>query len=655
MRLHTSLFPLFAGLALSQVFIPPPEGLTRVPSQLFRGAEISYKKTSICETTEGVNAYSGYVKLPKNLLPDASDWPGDAAAHMFFWYFEARQDSRNAPTSIYLGGGPGTSSFDGASDFPCFVNADSNSTTINEFSWNNRVNMLYIDQPVHTGFSYITLQNGTYDFLTDIFTPIEDPDDLPPLNVTTRQATLDPHDTPVVNNTASAARTIWAFSQVWFNEFPQWQTENNEISLWTQSYGGFYGPKFFEYFQEQNDLTQADEPTLANATIFNLATLGLADACIDARAMAAGYPTFAFNNTYGLEIYPEDVYNQIMERVTDQDTGCYGLVDRCRALAAEGDPLSFGNNQTVNEACVAATQLCFVELQGAYQALSDRNPFDVTVSNLTLPLLPYKDAFFNQRWVQQDLGVPVNFTGSSIPTVGAFFGLTGDPMRQSLTTLEKVLDRGVNVAMIYGDRDYRCQWYGGENVSLSLEFSTSEAFRNAGYEPIITNSSYEGGLVREQGKLSFSRIFQAGHGVAGYQPETLSRVFDRAMFGRDVATGNVDLSQRRDYATRGPSTVYDVLNTAPEAIENTCLVVMASFACTPEQLVALADGGAVVEDFVVVEPRGAKPIPMVSKNPSSSNNEGRGEDEPSKANGNSALTSTGLATALSVAAAFVLL
>jgi hypothetical protein len=133
---------------------------------------------------------------------------------------EARKDAENAPTSIYIGGGPGTSSFDGNSDFPCFFNADGNSTTLNEFSYNNKVNMLYIDQPAQTGFSYVNLANGTMDFVTGQVIPLEDGDDLPELNVTTRQATLDIADpATTTNNTASAARTTWTFAQVWFNEY----------------------------------------------------------------------------------------------------------------------------------------------------------------------------------------------------------------------------------------------------------------------------------------------------------------------------------------------------------------------------------------------------------------------------------------------------
>lgn len=52
--------------------------------------------------------------------------------------------------------------------------------------------------------------------------------------------------------------------------------------------------------------------------------------------------------------------------------------------------------------------------------------------------------------------MPLNFTASSDVIVAAFFGVTGDPMLRSISTLEKVMAGGVNVALVYGDRDYRC-------------------------------------------------------------------------------------------------------------------------------------------------------------------------------------------------------
>ncbi|VUC21495.1 unnamed protein product [Clonostachys rosea] len=616
MRWIIPFLPLLGGITLAQTFIPAPKNTTVIKSKIFEGAEISFKKTSICETTEGVNAYAGYVKLPKHLLPDASGWPDGLSANLFFWYFEARNNPATAPTSLYMGGGPGTTSFEGMSDFPCFFNHDSNSTTLNKFSYNNNVNMLYVDQPVGAGFSYVTLLNGFKDLLTHKFTPVENEDELPPLNATVRQATFDSSD-PITttNNTMSAARTMWAFTQVWLQDFPKRQTDNDQLSLWAISYGGFYGPTVFHYFQEQNQLIQNNQPAaLANATVLNLSTLGLTDACVDPRAMAQGYPTFSYNNTFGLEVYPKEVYEQVMSNITGPGDSCYELIDRCRAIAEEGDPQSFGANQTVNEACMTATNLCFYKLQGAYSQLSDRSIYDVTVSNLTVVPGLYNAAFYNQRWVQEELGVPLNFTITSDMTQALFMTKIGDPMRRSLHSLERVLEGGANVALVYGDRDYRCNWYGGENVSLSLSFDSADQFRAAGYEPIKTNCSYQGGFVREHGKLSFSRIFQAGHGVAYYQPETLSKVFDRAMFRHDVATGRVDLKEHTGYSSKGPADVSNVTNEIPAPVNNTCFLSLAKTSCTNEQLEALADGSAVIRDFVVVEPAGVPPVPLPIRN-----------------------------------------
>lgn len=135
-----------------------------------------------------------------------------------------------------------------------------------------------------------------------------------------------------------------------------------------------YGPHFFSYFQDQNELIENGAPSLENATTLNLATLGLDEPGIDYRAMIIGYPTFGHNNTYGIQILSEEVYEELMAQIVAPDEGCYALIDRCRGLVSEGDPERFGTNETVNEACVEATNMCFGVIQGAYGELSDVSP-----------------------------------------------------------------------------------------------------------------------------------------------------------------------------------------------------------------------------------------------------------------------------------------
>ena len=66
----------------------------------------------ICETTPGVKSYAGYVHLPPGILEDLGEFQ-NYNINTFFWFFESRKDPANAPLSIWMNGGPGSSSMIG--------------------------------------------------------------------------------------------------------------------------------------------------------------------------------------------------------------------------------------------------------------------------------------------------------------------------------------------------------------------------------------------------------------------------------------------------------------------------------------------------------------------------------------------------------------
>jgi carboxypeptidase D len=124
----------------------------------------------------------------------------------------------------------------------------------------------------------------------------------------------------------------------------------------------------------------------------------------------------------------------------------------------------------------------------------------------------YYYGYFNRAWVQKALGVPVNFTTISLLSNNLFVYKTGDSVRTpGLKSLEFLLEKGVKVSMMYGDRDYRCPWNGAEALSLAAKWSGAAEFSRAGYEYVQTNDTYQGGVVRQHGNLFFTRIFEAGH------------------------------------------------------------------------------------------------------------------------------------------------
>ncbi|KAB5572313.1 Alpha/Beta hydrolase protein [Coniochaeta sp. 2T2.1] len=560
----------------AQQFVPLPTDVTSVLSKNYPGAIISYTENNICETTAGVRSWSGYVHLPSSLVSDAS-----YDTSLFFWYFESRNNSAHAPTTLYIPGGPGTSFLDGGSAFPCDVNADSNSTTLNPWSFNGAVNMLYVDTPVQTGYSYVNPQNGTVDLFTYSFTPLKDSGENPETNLTTVQATISSQDNvDTLNTTQQVARIMWTFAQVWFQEFPGYKTDNKELNVWGYSYSGFFAPATFAHFQRQNEKIASGALPDSKAKPLQLGTIGINNGCFDAVSQGPSYPEFAYNNSYGIQVISKEVYDEAKHNIT-KPGGCLDTVDMCRALANAGDLQGLGTNQTVNQVCQAATLLCFIQVQGAYNANSNRSPFDL---GLTLPA----------AW-------PPAYQ-IALPPVQNFFAATGDPFRyDGKADLEYLASTGVKIAFVYGDKDYRCNWLGAENTSLVMDYPAADSFRKAGYANIATNGSYTGGLVRQHANVSFSRVFDAGHAVAAYQPETVFRIFERAIFGRDVATGEV--ASGNNYSTSGPLSSFGTKNKLPtREMPSVCYLYELETTCTPDELAALKNGTAVVRDFVVTLP-----------------------------------------------------
>ncbi len=124
------------------------------------GVKIRYKKPGdegVCETTDGVDSYSGYIDLAPNV-------------HVFFWFFESRSNPAEDPMTLWLNGGPGSDSLIGLFQElgPCRINEDL-SSVLNPYSWNNVSNMLFLSQPVGVGFSYQEIANGSFGAYTGTF------------------------------------------------------------------------------------------------------------------------------------------------------------------------------------------------------------------------------------------------------------------------------------------------------------------------------------------------------------------------------------------------------------------------------------------------------------------------------------------------------
>ena len=175
---------------------------------------------------------------------------------------------------------------------PCFINPDSNSTTLNEFSWNNEVNMLYLDQPVQVGLSYDTLQNVTVNLQTGSVSVLNDTDRVPEQNSTLLVGTFPSQN---VNDTAfgslNGAIALWHFAQSFFQEFPAYMPNDSRISIATESYGGRYGPAYAAFFEEQNQKIENGtwNDLDGEMYILHFDTLMIINGCVDRQVQWPSY------------------------------------------------------------------------------------------------------------------------------------------------------------------------------------------------------------------------------------------------------------------------------------------------------------------------------------------------------------------------------
>lgn len=173
--------------------------------------------------------------------------------------------------------------------------------------------------------------------------------------------------------------------------------------------------------------------------------------------------------------------------------------------------------------------------------------------------------YLNTPEVQAAIGAYQNFSESS-NAVSQAFTYTGDDNRESGTieAIRSLLEQGVTVMLYAGDADYNCNWLGGEAVAYEIG---AEGFSCAGYTNLSTSDGIVHGQVKQAGAFSFVRIYESGfvllwctslinstdlnsrHEVPFYSPVAALEIFDRAINGKDIATGTVTPSS--SYLTEG--------------------------------------------------------------------------------------------------------
>ncbi len=515
----TLLLGAVASLSASAQFVTPPADSVWTHKTGYAGVPVRYKEvpSGICETQAGVKSYSGYAEVE----------PG---SYLFFWFFEARHgNASDAPLTVWTNGGPGSSSMIGLFQElgPCRIDKDGNVVN-NPYAWNEVSNMLFLDQPVATGFSYASPTPAYISSSGNIVTLPNNtcPDFAQGLECGTYS---QPNVSTTVNSTEAGARSFYRAIQGFMGALPQYARES--FGYATESYGGHYGSIYTRYILEQN------AKAVKGTKKIQFDSLLIGNGWYDPAVQYEAYYNFTLENYYDIHPYNASVSAQVRNALYGKGN-CLDQIKECYRTG-------------VDSVCSTADSFCASEVESVWDTVAMRDEYDAR--ELTPDPFPptfYVD-YLNTPKVQQAIGAYTNFSESSI-TVGAAFSSTGDDGREegTIEDLRAIIEAGVFTVLYVGDADYNCNIFGGMVVADKIK---APSYSDAGYTRIkYGNKSQEDapGEVRQSGNFAFVRVYQSGHEVPFFAPRIGLEMLRRVLERKDIATGLHDISS--SYRTSGP-------------------------------------------------------------------------------------------------------
>jgi len=363
---------------------------------------------------------------------------------------------------------------------PCqFYEDDTTEPSLNPHSYNDLANVIYIDQPVGTGFSY---------------------------------------GSACCNSTETAAVYVWEFLQVFHAAFPEF--EGREFGIFAQSYGGRYAPVFASHILTQNAAIAAG--TLpSSTTAINLVALGLNDGVFDPAIWYRSMIDYSANNPYRvlansslvselIAYYDAECAPRIAAcYATDSNVDCYGGMGPCQGI--------------INKVTAANT---------AAGVLFSKNDVRQPADGLSPP--ETYAAYLYREDVQRAIGARKNYTLRAIDVLVNVTG-SGDWSRRSSTYIPSLLDAGVKVIIYAGDADWTCSYISNKREAESIEWPYQSDFVAKELEPYTVDGVEKGAIKTVEG-LSYMRVYEAGHDLAYFQPALALQVMRQLFAGEFVST-----------------------------------------------------------------------------------------------------------------------
>ncbi|KAK4680096.1 Cell death protease [Podospora pseudoanserina] len=407
----------------------------------------------------------------------------DVNGNMFFWHFQNKHIANKQRTVIWLNGGPGCSSEDGAlMEIGPYRLKDKDTLVYNEGAWNEFANVLFVDNPVGTGFSYV--DTNAYVRELDVM-----------------------------------ADQFVTFLEKWFKLFPEY--EHDDIFIAGESYAGQYIPYIAKAILERNK--KGGESSYK----WNLAGLLIGNGWISPPEQYEAYLQFAYEK--GIVKKGSDAASklEVQQRICSKQLAVGpALVDNTDCEKILQDLLQLtATSKGGEQRCV---NMYDVRLTDTYPSCGMNWPPDL---DAVTPYLRRNDVIqalhVNPNkvtgWVECNGQVGANFKPSSKPSVE----LLPDLLKE------------VPIILFSGSEDLICNHLGTEALISNLQWNGGKGFEiTPGTWAPRRDWTFEGeaaGFWQEARNLTYVVFYNSSHMVPFDYPRRTRDMLDRFM-GVDISS-----------------------------------------------------------------------------------------------------------------------
>ncbi|KAJ3306101.1 hypothetical protein HDV03_000335 [Kappamyces sp. JEL0829] len=258
------------GLSLWAVSFDRSDALHRTQRAMLRRDEYAVGPLPWAAGETPVESFAGYVPI-RNQSHNGEGDPTSVAGSMFYWFFPAQEPvQENPPLIVWLQGGPGSSSMIGLFYEMGPLGFDAKGKLVrNTDTWNKKYSMLFIDNPVGTGFSFVgnkTAKETKHEDLEYPWPSLKTADlaNIPFAAMTQhdpRCAAPELDKVPAweqgyVSNEAAVAHDLIIFLDRFYDIFPE--QRRSKLYLTGESYAGKYVPALAFHIHKVNENRAAE-------------------------------------------------------------------------------------------------------------------------------------------------------------------------------------------------------------------------------------------------------------------------------------------------------------------------------------------------------------------------------------------------------------